>query len=1461
MGRYLLPLSTFATIAAMTIALLAALGWWLGSEILRSGISGLPPMRPPGILLILVTGAGLWLTGAEAHGWRRLLATGCAGLVVTTALAFLLLNGNLPSGPTTAGSLVFLALGISLALLQLPRVPAVTVAALSVFATVLPLYRLAKFTITLAVQGTPPGGPFAAMALNGTLALCLLAGPALFLHPRLPLTRRMFADNESGRFLRWALPWGTVGPVILAVAIELAVEARGGNLSFPVVTALALFSALASAALWRGHERLQVTEAALRDSEARLNTVVQTLPDLVWLKDPEGAYLTCNRKFERFFGKPAAAILGRTDYDFFPTELAETFRAHDRAAIAAGGPRINEESITYADDGHREDLETIKTPMLSADGQLIGVLGIARDITERKRTATALAENESLTRAMIDSLSHAIAVLDERGVIIRVNQAWRNFAAGNGADPATIDGIGLNYLDTCAHVHEAGAAEALAGIRAVLDGRSNTFTLEYPCHSPDEQRWFAMRANRLQGAIDGLVISHIDITQRKLAELQTQRDGEQQATLRQLLETVLRGGSLEATLGDCLDRLLAIPWLAVLPRGGIHLLSEDGRHLRLVVARGLAPGVLEQCGNLPLGHCLCGEAAASGEVVFTDHLDGRHEVVYPGMADHGHYCLPLLNQREVVGVLVLYLPAGSRRDPAQQAFLVSVADILATFILRQRAEAALKRSEALLERAQTLGHIGSWQAEFLAETYTGSAETYRIFEIPPGPIYWKDLFARVHPDDLDGLLATRRATLAGEPSDIDFRILIGGAVKWLTAKGEPVFDRDGRPTGAIGMVQDITAARAAQVALEDHRQQLELLVASRTSDLVRAQTIAHVGSWQWNLVEDKLIWSAETYRIFGIPPDQPTTLATFAACLHPDDGERVMAAWKAALAGTPYDIEHRIVANGQVKWVRERAEMVFADGCAVAAHGAVQDISELKAAEAATHEALNQAQYLAQAKSDFLANMSHEIRTPLNAVLGLAQIGMRENEGRKSGETCGRILESGRHLLGVINDILDFSKIEAGKLAIETRPLALAAAADHAISLLADTAAGKGLTLSSSLADNLPGWVMGDALRLGQILINLVGNAIKFTATGEVRLTVTRDADLTSFAITDTGIGMSPEQVERLFTAFEQADGSTTRQYGGSGLGLAISRQLARLMGGDIEVASTSGHGSTFTLRLPLPATAAPERPVEPALPAGPRLAGLSILAAEDVEINRLVLADLLQQEGARVVFAENGQQAIDHLATREQRDSFDVVLMDVQMPVLDGLTATRRLRVLAPDLPVIGLTAHALADERTKCLDAGMVEHVTKPIDIDALVAAIRRHVANRQAPLAVATVAAVVAAAPADADLIDWAALSKRFSHKHAFIEKLLNTVLRTQSEVPTQLRDAALRQDIEAMGTIGHAIKGMAGNIDARSLQELAGRLQDSARNDGADCTALAMRVADELDALLDQLRRRAADRPTP
>ena len=374
--------------------------------------------------------------------------------------------------------------------------------------------------------------------------------------------------------------------------------------------------------------------------------------------------------------------------------------------------------------------------------------------------------------------------------------------------------------------------------------------------------------------------------------------------------------------------------------------------------------------------------------------------------------------------------------------------------------------------------------------------------------------------------------------------------------------------------------------------------------------------------------------------------------------------------------------------------------------------------------ARSEAERLARTKSEFLANMSHEIRTPLNAVLGLARIGARDSALHATQETFVRILDAGEHLLGVINDILDISRIDAGKLTVEALPFQLPAVVGNASSFVVGAAKQKGLVCKVEQAHDLPEWVAGDAQRLQQILVNLLSNAVKFTERGEVWLSVTRQRDDTCFEVVDSGIGMTGEQVDRIFAPFEQADSSTTRRYGGTGLGLAISRNLAHLMGGEITVTSTPGAGSRFTLHLRLPATEPPlSEPAGEGAPTGRRLAGLRMLAAEDVEINRLILEDLLVHEGADVVFAEHGRLAIERLKEAGVA-AFDVVLMDVQMPVMDGFEATRRVLELAPGLPVIGLTAHALAEERQRCLAAGMVEHVSKPIDADELVDAILRHV-----------------------------------------------------------------------------------------------------------------------------------------
>ena len=389
--------------------------------------------------------------------------------------------------------------------------------------------------------------------------------------------------------------------------------------------------------------------------------------------------------------------------------------------------------------------------------------------------------------------------------------------------------------------------------------------------------------------------------------------------------------------------------------------------------------------------------------------------------------------------------------------------------------------------------------------------------------------------------------------------------------------------------------------------------------------------------------------------------------------------------------------------------------------------SEVKERTLALSIAKDAAEAASRAKSTFLANMSHELRTPMNGIMGMVELALRRTTDEKARAQLGKAKQSSQILLAVINDILDISKIEAERVKLEDAPLQIGSVLENLVSVFGHKAADKGLHLKTELPDTLSRQLLrGDAFRLGQILINLLGNAVKFTEHGDITVRA-RPTDETSdhvqvrFEVSDTGIGIEPEAQQRLFTAFEQADNSMTRKYGGTGLGLAISKRLVRLMGGEIGAESTSGRGSTFwfTIRLAkCEESAVPPAPTIDEPSADARLlrdyAGTRVLLAEDEPINREIAAMLLQDVGLVVDLAEDGQQALD--LARHNR--YALILMDVQMPNLNGVEATKTIRAdsLNRDTPILAMTANAFDEDRKVCLEAGMNDHLAKPFNPETL-------------------------------------------------------------------------------------------------------------------------------------------------
>jgi two-component system, sensor histidine kinase len=564
------------------------------------------------------------------------------------------------------------------------------------------------------------------------------------------------------------------------------------------------------------------------------------------------------------------------------------------------------------------------------------------------------------------------------------------------------------------------------------------------------------------------------------------------------------------------------------------------------------------------------------------------------------------------------------------------------------------------------------------------------------------------------------------PSDEDQRLAALYALKILDTAPEERFDRITR------IAQQVFGVSIALVSLVDHerqwfksRQGLDATQTGRDISFCGHAILDHRpliipdARVDARFADNPLVTADPSIRFYA---GQPLTVA---------DGQRV---------GTLCVIDAKPLepTPGQIKVLKELAHIIEDELSLVA-------MAQLQTSLLDTQENLLRAKTEAdranQAKSIFLANISHEIRTPMNGIIGMAELLADTPLVKNQQAQLDQIRLSAMSLMGIVNDVLDLSKIEADKIELESVHFDLLECLTNAFEMATLPGRDKGLDLNLQVADDVPSAVVGDPGRLRQVLLNLLSNAVKFTERGEVRAIVehvqtkeTEDQKIVlRFSVTDTGIGIAAEKQQQIFEAFTQTDSSTTRLYGGTGLGLAISARLVKLMGGELKVESTAGHGSTFTFVLSLEQawTEKPEAKEQASVMAA--VSSQHILLVEDNHVNQMVAQGMLRKAGHTVTLADNGRHALEILAT----ESFDAVLMDVQMPEIDGLEATRRWRQSEKDgndkgtnraTIIIAMTAHVLADDHQRCLEAGMDGYITKPLSSRSLMQAIEQAIKAKQ-------------------------------------------------------------------------------------------------------------------------------------
>jgi signal transduction histidine kinase/GAF domain-containing protein/ActR/RegA family two-component response regulator len=644
-------------------------------------------------------------------------------------------------------------------------------------------------------------------------------------------------------------------------------------------------------------------------------------------------------------------------------------------------------------------------------------------------------------------------------------------------------------------------------------------------------------------------------------------------------------------------------------------------------------------------------------------------------------------------------------DEAGQAIRMagSIEDITERSLMVAERESTSARLAAVTE----LGGIGSWEIDPEAGTLLWDSMTRRIHEVDDD--YVPDLVTAVEfyaPEARDTLQAAVNHGISnGEPWDLELPFVTAkGNPVWVRAVGRAVFV-DGKVSKLVGSFQDVTERRAREEEAK-----------SLSSRLAIALDASNLGVWEYDVKTGRNTGDARMMALLGRSDSSPMTFAEWAAAIHPDDRDEIVAGTRIVMeVGQDFSHAYRIVRpDGSVRHVRSRG--IFRnrlDGSATVT-GVTADVTEdVERAEELDHQRAR-AEIANQAKTQFLANMSHEIRTPLNGVLGMSQSLEMTSLSAQQARYVRTLQTSGEALLELAEDILDISKIESGTVQLASDPFEVLPVVESVIDMLQPAARKKSITLRCDPTAGLPERVLGEKKRLRQVLINIVGNAVKFTSEGSVTLQVeSRPDNRIRFRVTDTGPGIAADQIERIFDRFAQVDTSQTREHGGSGLGLAICRDLVRLAGGEIGVTSRLGDGAEFWFELQLlPTEQTASAPVGQAPLADRPTGSARILVVDDVMTNRLVASALVENAGHEVRLAGNGLEAIEALDS----DRFDAILMDIQMPVMSGDVAIQKIRGSGKayaGIPIYAVTADATKGAREHYLEIGATGYLSKPLDM----------------------------------------------------------------------------------------------------------------------------------------------------